>query len=189
MMNRQEIDMKLISKAIKGEQQAFDSLYRYYYKSIYRYICLIVPNPSDAEDLTMITLEKAFLQLDKYVEVAKFQTWLFKIAKYTSFDFLESVKIRNEIRNTNPLEDGFYITREIDNPEQILINKQNSEILNEDVSKLQDKYRKVIELKYYDDLSIEEISLKLGLKYNMISQHIFRAKNMLSKMLIGKLTL
>ena len=85
-MDRQRIDMDLINKAKCGYQGAYAALFDYYYMSMYNYINCIVHNDTDAEDLTMVTFEKAFKDLTKYAPFFTFKTWLSKIARNTTLD-------------------------------------------------------------------------------------------------------
>ena len=68
-------------------------------------------------------------------------------------------------------------------PEEEVIDKQRLQLLRAAVAELPDKYRKVIELRYYEDLAYEEISERLGLTLSNVKIQIMRAKQMLSQLM------
>ena len=127
--------------------------------------------------------------MDKYTPKYAFSTWLYRIALNNSIDFLR-------VKNNMPqyFEEDLYtdnatsiIDQSEDNmqrtPEEEIIDKQRLQMLRAAVSELPDKYRKVIELRYYDDLAYDEIAERLGLTLSNVKIQIMRAKNMLSELM------
>ena len=183
-------DYVLLRKALDhNDQQAYAELMRLYRDSIYFMLMRMVKNKDDAEDLTLMTFGKAFRYLDKYTPQYAFSTWLYRIALNNSIDFLR-------VKNNMPqyFEEDLYtssttsiIDQSEDNlqrtPEDEVIDKQRLQLLRAAVSELPDKYRKVIELRYYEDLAYEEISERLGLTLSNVKIQIMRAKQMLSDMM------
>ena len=122
-MNRQVKDMDLITKAKSGYQEAYTALFEYYYQIIFKHIYCIIKDYQDAEDLTMITFEKAFKKLNTYVPLFLFSTWLSKIAKTTTLDFIKYKRIRWY----SDLElDHVMKVRNIENPERQLIQREDA---------------------------------------------------------------
>jgi RNA polymerase sigma-70 factor (ECF subfamily) len=183
-------DYQLLRKALDhNDQQAYAELMRLYRDSIYYMLIRMVKNKDDAEDLTLMTFGKAFRYLDKYTPQYAFSTWLYRIALNNSIDFLR-------VKNNMPqyFEDDLYTTsttsiidQSEDNlqrtPEDEIIDKQRLQLLRAAVSQLPDKYRKVIELRYYEDLAYEEIAQRLGLSLSNVKIQIMRAKQMLSQLM------
>jgi len=132
--------MDLINKAKCGYQGAYAALFDYYYMSMYNYINCIVHNDTDAEDLTMVTFEKAFKDLNKYAPFFTFKTWLSKIARNTTLDFIKYNK--NRMYSDLELSQVYYIAN-IENPEVLLINKENVKILKLKISKLTQKRKEI----------------------------------------------
>lgn len=184
-------DYILLRKALDhNDQQAYAELMRLYRDSIYYMLMRMVKNKDDAEDLTLMTFGKAFRYLDKYTPQYAFSTWLYRIALNNSIDFLR-------VKNNMPqyFEDDLYtssatsiIDQSEDNlqrtPEDEVIDKQRLQLLRAAVSELPDRYRKVIELRYYEDLAYEEIAERLGLTLSNVKIQILRAKNMLSELML-----
>ena len=183
-------DYLLLRRALDhNDQQAYAELMSLYRDSIFYMLVRMVKNKDDAEDLTLMTFGKAFRYLDKYTPKYAFSTWLYRIALNNSIDFLR-------VKNNMPqyFEEDLYtdnatsiIDQSEDNmqrtPEEEIIDKQRLQMLRAAVSELPDKYRKVIELRYYDDLAYDEIAERLGLTLSNVKIQIMRAKNMLSELM------
>jgi RNA polymerase sigma factor (sigma-70 family) len=174
---RKNIDVNLLIEAQKGDQKAFGTLFNYYHDSIFHYILKIVKNVDDAEDLTMVTFEKAFMNFHKYTPTAGFSSWLSTIARNTAFDFL----LYNKRRPYNIDIEDLNLPSQFDTPEKDLINKQTGEILNKSISKLKKNYKDVIELRYINDYSYDDVCSKLNMSGTMARVNLFRAKNDLLK--------
>ena len=184
-------DYMLLRKALDdNDQQAYAELMSLYRDSIYYMLVRMVKNKDDAEDLTLMTFGKAFRYLDKYTPKYAFSTWLYRIALNNSIDFLR-------MKNNMPqyFEEDLYTsstTSIIDqsednlqrNPEEEIIDKQRLQLLRAAVSELPERYRRVIELRYYEDLAYEEIAERLGLTLSNVKIQILRAKNMLSELML-----
>ena len=183
-------DYMLLRKALDdNDQQAYAELMSLYRDSIYYMLVRMVKNKDDAEDLTLMTFGKAFRYLDKYTPKYAFSTWLYRIALNNSIDFLR-------MKNNMPqyFEEDLYTsstTSIIDqsednlqrNPEEEIIDKQRLQLLRAAVSELTERYRRVIELRYYEDLAYEEIAERLGLTLSNVKIQIMRAKQMLSELM------
>jgi RNA polymerase sigma-70 factor (ECF subfamily) len=183
-------DYVLLRKALDhNDQQAYAELMSLYRDSIYYMLIRMVKNKDDAEDLTLMTFGKAFRYLDKYTPKYAFSTWLYRIALNNSIDFLR-------VKNNMPqyFEDDLYTTsttsiidQSEDNlqrtPEDEIIDKQRLQLLRAAVSQLPEKYRRVIELRYYEDLPYEDIAERLGLTLSNVKIQIMRAKQMLSQLM------
>jgi RNA polymerase sigma-70 factor (ECF subfamily) len=183
-------DYLLLRRALdENDQQAYAELMSLYRDSIFYMLVRMVKNKDDAEDLTLMTFGKAFRYLDKYTPQYAFSTWLYRIALNNSIDFLR-------VKNNMPqyFEEDLYTTsttsiidQSEDNlqrtPEEEIIDKQRLQLLRAAVSQLPDKYRKVIELRYYEDLPYEDITERLGLTLSNVKIQIMRAKQMLSELM------
>ena len=183
-------DYMLLRKALDdNDQQAYAELMSLYRDSIYYMLVRMVKNKDDAEDITLMTFGKAFRYLDKYTPKYAFSTWLYRIALNNSIDFLR-------MKNNMPqyFEEDLYTsstTSIIDqsednlqrNPEEEIIDKQRLQLLRAAVSELPERYRRVIELRYYEDLAYEEIAERLGLTLSNVKIQIMRAKQMLSELM------
>ena len=185
-------DYVLLRKALDhNDQQAYAELMRLYRDSIYFMLIKIVKNSDDAEDLTLETFGKAFRYLDKYTPQYAFSTWLYRIAVNNSIDY-----IRHKNNSPQYIDDDLYTgtaeqlidrsqTNPSPTPEEEVIVKQRMQMLRSAVQQLPEKYRKVIELRYYDELSYEEISDMLNITLSNGKIQLLRAKNMLSQLMVN----
>jgi RNA polymerase sigma-70 factor (ECF subfamily) len=191
-----EINTKLTGKAIrdcelvkaaleKGEQSAYSELMKNYRDSLYFMMLKMTNNPQDADDLTIEAFGKAFKNLRQYTPNFAFSTWLFKIASNNCIDFIRKKKI-TESRSVNiaeQTESGDEISEIIPsssrNPEEDIIRKQKIQALRDIIDKLKPHYKKLIELRYYEERSYEEIANELSIPIGTVKAQLFRAREFL----------
>ncbi len=176
-------DYALINEALKGDQKAFARLMMKYKDSIYYMLLKMVKNKSDAEDLTLEAFGKAFANLGFYSPDYAFSTWLYRIATNNCIDFLRKQKGVHFSLDQNLEQElegnGFRLKSNILNPEERLIQKQRGWNLQNYINKLKPRYRNLIDLRYFKELSYEEIAKELDLPLGTVKVQLFRARNML----------
>lgn len=179
-------DYHLVQKAITGNQRAYAELLDRYKDAIYYMLLKMVNNPSDAEDLTIEAFGKAFKNIHQYAPNFAFSTWLFKIATNNCIDFIRkkrSTPISLESPNDDKEDASIHLPSDTLDPEEILINQQKSKMMQNLVSKLKPRYRKLIELRYFKEFSYEEIALELDLPIGTVKAQLFRARDLLYNIL------
>lgn len=185
-------DYKLIREALdNNNQQAYAELMEYYRESLYLMMLKMVNNPYDAEDLTIEAFGKAFRNLSQYTNTSAFSTWLFRIAANNCIDFLRKKRLNLVmIDQTYENEEGEVASIELSddnfNPEEKLCDKEDKESIRNVISKLKPHYRELIELRYFEELSYEEIAIKLQMPLGTIKAKLFRARNMLQVIMKDK---
>ncbi|MDD4544727.1 MAG: sigma-70 family RNA polymerase sigma factor [Bacteroidales bacterium] len=168
----------------KGDQKAYADLMNSYREPIY-YMLLKMTNSSiDADDLTLEAFGKAFKSLSQYTPDYAFSTWLFRIATNNCIDFIRRkknklVSIDNLYTNIDGEEIGINIPSETLDPEERIIQKQKIKYMREVVLKLKPHYRSLVELRYFEELSYEEISERLSLPIGTVKAKLFRAREFL----------
>jgi RNA polymerase sigma factor (sigma-70 family) len=179
-------DYELVKSALeRGEQNAYAELMRNYRDSLYFMMLKMTNNPQDADDLTIEAFGKAFKNLRQYTPDFAFSTWLFKIASNNCIDFIRKRKMNESVSlNLNdPLETGDDLADVLPatsrTPEEDIIRQQKIDALRDIVSKLKPHYKKLIELRYYDELSYEEISVELDIPIGTVKAQLFRAREFL----------
>lgn len=183
-------DYKLLRKALnQNDQKAYATLMMLYRDSIYYMLIKIVKNRDDAEDLTLETFGKAFRYLDKYTPQFAFSTWLFRIAVNNGIDHVRHknnlpASVESDLYNCDKefLLDK-YSSDSILTPEQEIMEKERVKLLRVAVEQLPPKYRKVIRLRYFNELSYDEISKALNITLSNVKIQLLRAKNMLFQMI------
>lgn len=190
--NSKNEDIELIENALKGHQQAYDKLMKKYYNLVHGLIYKMIFRKEDVEDLAQEAFIKAFNSLDKFDRQFAFSTWLYKIASNNCIDYLRKKKlstfsIDKEIE-TDDDDLKFEIPDNETKPDREIIESERKKILEEAISNLPGKYRKVIELRHKEEMEYEEIAKKLKLPLGTVKAHIFRGRELLNKYLKDKLS-
>ncbi len=180
-------DYILVQDALKGDEKAFARLLGRYKDAIYFMLLKMVNNRSDAEDLTLEAFGKAFKNLHQYSPTYAFSTWLFKIASNNCIDFLRKIKgVHVSIENPgeqNENGEQLRLKSKEPNPEEKLIRSQKAVLLRKIVHRLKPRYQTLVELRYFREFSYEEIAKELNLPLGTVKAQLFRAREMLFKMI------
>jgi RNA polymerase sigma-70 factor (ECF subfamily) len=187
LSDKAQYDFLLVEAALKGEEKAFAKLMSRYKDAIYFMLLKMVNNKNDAEDLTIEAFGKAFKNLHQYSPNYAFSTWLFKIATNNCIDFLRKrrgVYVSIENNQENGENDAPIKLRSTDpDPEEKLIRIQKAILMRKIVHRLKPRYRILVELRYFREFSYEEIAKELHLPLGTVKAQLFRAREMLFKMI------
>lgn len=190
---RAQEDYDLVKKAVElQDQQAYAKLMARYRDSIYYMVLKMVHNRDDAEDLTIEAFGKAFKNIHKYSPDYAFSTWLFKIASNNTIDYIRKKRLDtlsiDETRGDDDEGDSFAqsIQSESLDPEETYIKDQRMKLMREVTEKLNEKYRILIELRFFQEYSYEEIAEELNLPLGTVKAQLYRAKELLFNVLKNK---
>ncbi|HET6244042.1 MAG: sigma-70 family RNA polymerase sigma factor [Bacteroidetes bacterium] len=179
-------DYKLVILAVEnGDQKAYAELMMRYRDSIYFMLLKMVNNRDDADDLTIEAFGKAFKRLGQYTPNYAFSTWLFKIASNNCIDFIRKRKNKStfSIDKTFENEEGGEMSIDLKSsmldPEEKVIKKEKIKLMHEVVEKLKPRYRELVELRYFQEYSYEEIADKLDIPLGTVKAQLFRAREFL----------
>ena len=169
----------------EGSHKAFSDLMSAYREPLYMLLLRMTHNSTMAADLTVDTFSKAFLQLHRYAPTGTFSSWLYTIGVNTYIDHLRRKKIDTiSLNSAERSVDGDYIEYQIPsgnpNPEETMMRIERDENLRQVVAELKRPYRQIIELRYYEDLSYEEIAERLNIPIGTVKIRLSRAKNLMS---------
>jgi RNA polymerase sigma factor (sigma-70 family) len=182
LSEKAQYDYKLIRDALEnGSQKAYAELMDRYREPLYFMLLKMVNNKDDAEDLTLEAFGKAFNRLDQYTASFAFSTWLFKIATNNCIDYIRRKRMKVfSIDKTYQREEGSEISFELKSsspdPEEKVMFKQEFQIMVDAIEKLKPRYKELIKLRYFDELSYEEISQTLNLPLGTVKAQLFRAR-------------
>ncbi|MBT5438829.1 MAG: sigma-70 family RNA polymerase sigma factor [Flavobacteriales bacterium] len=166
---------------------AYADLMERYRESIYFMMLKMVKDSDDADDLTIEAFGKAFNRLGQYSPNFAFSTWLFKIASNNCIDFIRKKRIKVTSMDTGVVNNNGDVMR-IDakstnlNPEETVMKGQRVVHLRLLVSKLKPKYRELVEKRYFQELSYEEIATEMNLPLGTVKAQLFRARDFLASM-------
>ncbi|MES2681129.1 MAG: sigma-70 family RNA polymerase sigma factor [Bacteroidota bacterium] len=186
-------DYKLVLAALQhGDQKAYAELLHRYRDSIFFMMLKMCNNKDDAEDLTIEAFGRAFKKLDQYSPDFAFSTWLFKIATNNAIDFIRkkkknySISLDHKSDNSEFTDHSANIKSTTPDPEESFIKKQKIEEIQLLVENLKPRYKSMIEMFYFQEMTHEEISVKLNMPLGTIKAQLFRARDLLYNALIRR---
>lgn len=182
-------DYQLVQRALnEGEQKAYAELMERYREPIYFMLLKMVNNKDDAEDLTIEAFGKAFRRLAQYTPQFAFSTWLFKIATNNCIDHIRRKRIKAvSIDQGFQSEDGDTIEISIKDavldPAEAMQKEERIHKMRAIVDKLKPRYKKLVEMRYFDEMAYEEIAEELNLPLGTVKAQLFRAREFLFQMM------
>lgn len=184
-------DFQLIDRAVGGDDNAYAKLLQRYKRPVYHMVLKMVRNIDDAEDLTIESFAKAFRSLHRFKKDYTFSTWLFRIATNNTIDHIRKKKLNTlSIENTYTDDDGQSVSIDVEdennNPQEETIRSQKAEILLVFVDKLPPKYQRLVRLRYYEELSYEEIAERIEAPLGTVKAQLHRARELMYEMVKNK---
>ncbi len=191
MTDKAKRDYELVLLARdKGDQKAYASLLELYKEAVYYMLLKMTRNTVDADDLTIEAFGKAFRNLKDYSPEYAFSTWLFRIATNNCIDFIRKQRMQTMSMDDDGEDGKGYVSKEIKNmasqsfsPEEEMINEQQKKYIREIVLKLKPNYRQLVEMRYFDEMSYEQISQALNMPMGSVKAKLFRARNLLQEII------
>lgn len=178
-----EINSK-IEKAKKGDQNAFTFLLDFYWNEVYGFMLKRTENETIAEDITIETFSKAFDKITSYNSEFKFNTWLIAIAKNVYIDLLRKKKTSLFVEITDSEDQQAYnVADTTPSAEDALIKEQNLSRLLQCIKELKPHYQEVIQLRYFQEMSYQEIALKIDEPLSNVKVKLLRAKKLLAEII------
>jgi RNA polymerase sigma-70 factor (ECF subfamily) len=171
----------LIARARAGDTQAWGDLYREYAPAIFRFCRRALPSKEDAEDATMEIFMKLRDKLAQYDPSRSFTAWLYKVSANHCWDLLR----RRVARHDKDMEDADELPLEAPEPNQLerLIEERTSEAVRKALSKLGARARMALVMRYYSEMSYEEIADALGVRRPFVGVVLLRARHELRQAL------
>jgi RNA polymerase sigma-70 factor (ECF subfamily) len=176
LLSSAEQDRLLVQAALGGDQLAFGELVTRYQTAVYNMAYRMLGDPTEAEDAAQEVFVRAWNQLHTFQLDRRFSTWLLSIASHYSIDLLRRRKPQA------PLDDvALYVPSDDPEPEELAIRSEQSDMVRQLLNTLPDKYRSVTVLRYYNDLSYDEIARVTGLTESAVKTQLHRARKMLAE--------
>lgn len=185
-------DFRLIDKAVKeNDESAYADLMKRYNRPVYHMILKMVRNVDDAEDLTIEAFAKAFKNLHRFKKDYTFSTWLFRIATNNSIDFIRKKRLETmSIHSSYTDDNGDAVSIDVQDhrldPEEEAIKVQKIDLMRMFVTKLPPKYQRLVKLRYFEELSYEEIAKELEAPLGTVKAQLHRARELLYDLVKGK---
>jgi RNA polymerase sigma-70 factor (ECF subfamily) len=167
-----------IDRAIRGDQPAFGQLVRAYERPVYNLTYRMLGDSDEAEDAAQETFLRAYTRLSTYQPDRKFVNWVLSIASHYCID-----RLRRRVRAPQiSLEDEMppdELRSEADRPDQALSKKQEQARVRQVLDSLPPEYRAAIILRYWYDMSYEEIAATTGSTESAVKSRLHRARKMM----------
>ena len=171
-----EID--LIRQTLAGNTSAFDRLVKTHRTTVYALVLSYTKNPADAEDLTQRIFIRAYEQLATLRELDRFLPWLQRITHNTCKDWLR--RQSDSTTNFEAVNDADF-AETAPSPEEIALKREVEAVVREAIGALQETDRKLVEGRYIEGASYEELQVESGLSYAAIANRLKRAKQQLRR--------
>ena len=178
---------EVIARARAGDAIAWGELYREYAPAIFRFCRRALPTREDAEDATMEIFMKLKDKLSQYDTTRSFPAWLYRVAANHCWDTLR----RRKIRQDKETEDVETMPLEHPEPSQLekLIEQRSSEEVRKALDKMSARARMALVMRYYSDMSYDEIADALGVRRAFVGVVLLRARHELRQALEGNAAL
>lgn len=171
----------VVERVRAGEAEAWGELYRMYAPAMFRFCRRALPTREDAEDATTDIFMKVRQKLGTYDSSRPFQAWLYKVASNHCWDILRRRRIRQD------LETGDVETMPLEHPDPGQLEKMqfdhDSKQVRTALAKMPDRARMVLVLRYYSDMSYDEIADTLGVRRAFVGVLLLRARHQLRDIL------
>lgn len=179
----EEIVKKRIKQVLKGDQNAFGEIVELYKDKVFQLCFRMVGNSHEAEDLAQEAFVRAYTHINSFNQNLKFSTWLYRIATNLCIDRLRKKKPDFFLDAEIPGNEGLTMYSQIPSknvlPEDQVVSLEIQQQIQDEISKLPEKYRSVIVLKYIEELSLNEISTILELPLGTVKTRIHRGREAL----------
>jgi RNA polymerase sigma-70 factor (ECF subfamily) len=166
---------EMIARARAGDTLAWGDLYKDYAPAIFRFCRRAMPTREDAEDATMEIFMKLRDKLSQYDQTRSFTAWLYKVAANHCWDILRRRKLRQD-KETEDVDDMPLQAPEANQLEK-LIEERTSEEVRKALDKLGVRARMALVMRYYSDMSYDEIADALGVRRAFVGVVLLRARH------------
>jgi RNA polymerase sigma-70 factor, ECF subfamily len=178
-------DAQVVRLALAGGEQAARELVARYERPVFNLIVRMVQDPGTAEDLTQEAFAKVFRSLRTFDVRLRFAAWILKIAHNTTLDHLRRHRPQL-VPLDEPLSGGYRTLADelpdhaAPSPERVAVRRQLGAVLDAAIDRLRPEYRRVIVLRYQEDLDYAEIADVMGVPLGTVKTFLHRARQALA---------
>lgn len=169
-------ELTWIKQSLNGDQVAFGQLMYRYTGAVYNLAYRMLGDAQDAEDASQEIFLRAYTRLDSFDQARRFSTWLLSIASNYCVD-----RLRRRRWHWVTLDDAaFQVPSPQAGPERMALRHEQQQMVQRALQRLPEHYRLVTILRYWNDLSYDEIAQVTGLTESTIKTRLHRARHMLA---------
>lgn len=175
----EEQELVWVRQACRGNQVAFSRLVEAYQKPVYNLAYRMLGNAAEADDAAQETFIRMYTRLDTYDSQRKFSSWLLAIASHYCIDVLRRRHMNLASLDDLPpmFEPAMPAGKQ---PERVVVDDQGADTIQRLLDTLDPSYRIPIILRYWYDMSYQEIAETMGVTESTIKTRLHRARNMLA---------
>ncbi len=177
-MSNPQQEQAWLKQALAGDQSAFGKLAEVYQAPVYNLAYRMLGNAGEAEEAAQETFLKAYTHLRTYDQTRKFSTWLLSIASHHCIDRLRRRRFTWLSMDDNPMLG--WLTAEQGKPEESVLRVEAGDEVRDLLSQLEPPYRLPLILRYWHDLSYEEIAETLGITEAAVKSRLHRARHQMA---------
>ncbi len=176
-----EKEIELLKKIKEGDDKAYIELTGPYRERLYRKAISMVKDGDDAEDIVQDALISGYRSIRNFRAESGVYTWLYRIVVNKSKDLLAKRKRARE----NSMDDSeFQVTDERMGFEKKVELSDESDYLINKINELEDIYKEVLELRYFEEMSYSQIAEVLGTNIGTVKSRLFKAKEFLKHLIL-----
>lgn len=173
-VNPADADHQAIERFLAGDASAFEELYHRYQPYVYNVVYGIVQNADDAWDVTQDVFLHVYDSLARFRGSSAFSTWLYRVAVNAAITFMRKQKRHLQV----PLDAVREFRADIDaEPEQQATKAEAQQAVQQMLAQLPEQQRAVLVLRYFQQLSIEEIAEVMNASVAAVKVRLHRARN------------
>lgn len=171
------MEQQWVDAARRGDKQAFSRLVQAYQRPVYNLTYRMLGSTEEAEDAAQETFLRAYSRLGQYDPQMKFSTWVFSIANHHCIDRLRKRRAAYISIDDNPVLEN--LVEDEPQPEHRALDNEAGMELQALISLLDPDYRTPLVLRYWEELSYEEIAQTMGVTVATVKSRLFRARQQL----------
>jgi RNA polymerase sigma-70 factor (ECF subfamily) len=171
-------DDRLVARAMDGDKSAFTALVERHRRSVYALAKRMLRHPTDAEDAAQETFVRAYVRLSSFRPGSNFRAWLLAITAHWCIDQLRR-------HQSLPLDACLSLDARDESPETHAVRAERRREVRRQLAALPAHYRRVIELRYWQDLTYAEVSDALAEPTSTVRMRLFRAHRLMRAGLAG----
>ena len=189
-------EAELIARCRQGEAQAWDELFDFHYAAVGRFVFQLAPDLTreDVEEISQESFLSAIKGIDSFNSRSRLQTWLFRIATNKACDYRERQHTAKRSKGQTPLslqaedsENGLTVDppSHLPAPDAMLMNAERIALTRVALDQLGAPCREIIELRYFGDLSYDDIGNELQLNVKTVSSRLSKCLDRLEEIVRG----
>ncbi|OPY57654.1 MAG: ECF RNA polymerase sigma factor SigW [Pelotomaculum sp. PtaU1.Bin035] len=162
----------IVKKLKNGDSHAFKLVYELFYKQVYQAAFFVTSDAGMAEDIVHETFLKLMDKIEQIKDPSKLEAWLCRIATNKARDIIHHRSVMTLFAEARDI----YSDNQLISPETVLLEKERKQILQQQIRILQPEHKLILYLKYYKDMSVNEISTETGIPAGTVKSRLARAR-------------